>query len=105
MNTSTKLIAAMKQSPQADWTMQQLLSLAQRHHIEVRSTGGSHHVFSHLDLSTVLTVPARRPIKAVYIKQFVALVEQSILANEAAAAKAQKAQDSTLLQTKKSSKT
>jgi hypothetical protein len=62
-------------------------------------------VFSHLDLSTVLTVPARRPIKGVYIKQFVALVEQSILANEAPAAKAQKAQESILLQTKKSSKT
>ena len=63
----------MRQNP-SDWTMAQLLMIAQRHGVEVRSTGGSHHVFSHSGVT--LTVPARRPIKAVYIKRFLVLIDQ-----------------------------
>ena len=44
MNNATKMLAAMRQNP-SDWTMAQLLTIAQRHGMEVRSTGGSHHVF------------------------------------------------------------
>jgi len=75
MNTATKLLAAMRRNPN-NWTMSQLLTIAQRHGMEVRSTGGSHHVFSHRDVRDSLTVPARRPIKAVYIKRFLALLDQ-----------------------------
>ena len=75
MNTATKLLAAMRQNP-SDWTMAQLLTIAQRHGMEVRSTGGSHHVFSYSGVRDSLTVPARRPIKAVYIKRFLALIDQ-----------------------------
>ena len=75
MSTATKLLAAMRQNPN-DWTMAQLLTIARRQSIEVRSTGGSHHVFSHSNARDSLTVPARRPIKAVYIKRFLALIDQ-----------------------------
>ena len=75
MNTATKLLTAMRQNP-TDWTMSQLLTLAKRHGMEVRSTGGSHHVFSHPTVQDSLTIPARRPIKAVYIKHFLALIDQ-----------------------------
>ena len=75
MNTATKMLAAMRQNP-SDWTMAQLLTIAQRHGMEVRSTGGSHHVFSHSGVRDSLTVPARRPIEAVYIKRFLALIDQ-----------------------------
>ena len=75
MSIATKLLAAMRQNPN-DWTMAQLLTIAQRHDIEVLSTRGSHHVFSHTDVRDSLTVPARRPIKAVYIKRFLALIDQ-----------------------------
>ena len=44
--------------------------------MEVRSTGGSHHVFSHPTVRDSLSVPAHRPIKAIYIKRFVALIDQ-----------------------------
>ena len=74
MNTATKLLTAMRQNP-TDWTMSQLLTLAKRHGMEVRSTGGSHHVFSHPTVQDSLTVPARRPIKAIYIKHFLALID------------------------------
>lgn len=75
MNTATKLLAAMRQNPN-DWTMAQLLTIAGRYGMEVRSTGGSHHVFSHPSVRDSLTVPARRPIKAVYIKGFLVLIDQ-----------------------------
>jgi hypothetical protein len=42
----------------------------------VRSTGGSHHVFSLPSVEDPLSVPAHKPIKAISIKRFVALIDQ-----------------------------
>lgn len=78
MNTATKLLTAMRNNPR-DRDMAQLLSLATRYSLEVRNSGGSHHVFSHPRLSTVVTVPAHRPIKAIYVTQFLLLLEQAIV--------------------------
>jgi predicted RNA binding protein YcfA (HicA-like mRNA interferase family) len=75
MNTALKLLQAMRRNPAGDWQMTDLLSLARRHGLSVRSTGGSHHIFSHTQLQHTLTVPTRRPIKAIYIKQFVLLID------------------------------
>jgi len=75
MNTATKLITAMRQNPN-DWAMTKLLTVAKQYSMEVRSTGGSHHVFSHPSVREPLSVPAHRPIKAIYIKRFVALIDQ-----------------------------
>jgi hypothetical protein len=75
MNTATKLLAAMRQNPK-DWGMAKLLTVAKQYGIEVRSTGGSHYVFSHSSVRDPLSVPAHRPIKAIYIKRFVALIDQ-----------------------------
>jgi len=44
MNTATKLLTAMRQNPN-DWAMAKLLTVAKQYNMEVRSTGGSHHVF------------------------------------------------------------
>lgn len=46
MTTATKLLGAMRQNPN-DWVMTKLLAEAKQHGLEVRSTGGSHHVFPH----------------------------------------------------------
>ena len=75
MSTATKLLSAMRQNPN-DWVMAKLLTVAKQHGMEVRSTGGSHHIFSHPSVKDPLSVPAHRPIKAVYIKRFVALIDQ-----------------------------
>ena len=73
MNTAAKLLNAMRQNPN-DWAMEKLLTVAKQRGLEVRSTGGSHHVFSHPSVKDPLSVPAHRPIKAIYIKRFVALM-------------------------------
>jgi predicted RNA binding protein YcfA (HicA-like mRNA interferase family) len=75
VNTATKLLTAMRQNPN-DWAMAKLLTVAKQYGMEVRSTGGSHHVFSHPSVKDPLSVPAHRPIKAIYIKRFVALIDQ-----------------------------
>jgi predicted RNA binding protein YcfA (HicA-like mRNA interferase family) len=76
MNTTAKLLEAMRQNPR-DWRMDQLLALAAQFGIEVRNNGGSHHVFSHLSVGDPVCVPAHRPIKPVYIRQFVALCDKA----------------------------
>ena len=75
MNTAAKLITAMRQNPN-DWPMPKLLTVGKQFGMEVRSTGGSHHIFSHPSVRDPLSVPAHRPIKAIYIKRFIALIDQ-----------------------------
>ncbi|MDR2092818.1 MAG: type II toxin-antitoxin system HicA family toxin [Azoarcus sp.] len=76
MNTARKLLQAMRQNPR-DWQIAQLRTLAARLGMEMRNDGGSHHVFSHPGLPDVVCVPAHRPIKPVYIRQFVALCDRA----------------------------
>ena len=75
MTTATKLLRAMRNNPR-DWAIEQLLTVAQRHGLEVRNHGGSHHVFSHPTVADALSIPAHRPIKPIYVRRFVALLDQ-----------------------------
>lgn len=75
MNAAIKLLDAMRNNPR-DWQIGQLQSVARRFAVECRSEGGSHHVFSHPDMVEIVSVPAHRPIKPVYVRQFVALIDK-----------------------------
>jgi hypothetical protein len=71
-----KRLAAMKQNPKGDWTIADVEALCRSFGIECRApSNGSHYVISHPVDSGMLTVPARRPIKAIYIMLVVELVE------------------------------
>lgn len=74
MNTATKMLEAMRRNPR-DWRIEQLHTVARQYGITVRSDGGSHQVFSHSAVAEVACVPAHRPIKPIYIRQFLALVD------------------------------
>ncbi len=74
MGKAGKLVARMRANPM-DWRMESLEAVARHCGIEVRKTGGSHFVFLHRDSDIAVTVPCRRPIKPVYIRQFLALVD------------------------------
>jgi len=73
MNAAAKLLQAMLNNPR-DWTLAQLQTVARQHGIDWRHKGTSHCVFVRNDGKT-LPVPARRPIKPIYIKKFLELVE------------------------------
>ena len=71
-----KTLAQMKANPR-DWRIENLKSVADAHGIVYRQPGGSHVIFRHAN-GAMLSVPARRPIKPVYVKKFVRLVEEGI---------------------------
>lgn len=75
MNAATKLLEAMRRNP-LDWRIEQLQTVARQFGMEVRCEGGSHHVFSHQVVMDLVSVPAHRPIKPVYVRQFVALIDK-----------------------------
>ena len=43
----------------------------------MRYHGGSHVIFSAPGVREIVSVPAKRPIKPVYIKQFLALIDNA----------------------------
>ena len=72
MNSAAKMILRMQANPR-DWTLAELQVVARRSGITWRHEGGSHCVFIRADGKT-LPVPARRPIKPVYVSKFLALI-------------------------------
>jgi len=75
MNAASKLLEAMRNNP-LDWQIGQLRTVARKLAVECRCEGGSHHVFSHPAVAEIVSVPAHRPIKPVYVRQFVALIDK-----------------------------
>ena len=73
MSTAAKLLEAMRRSP-LDWSLEDLQAVARHRSIGWRHKGGSHCIFVRTNGRT-LSVPARRPIKPVYIRMFLALVD------------------------------
>ena len=73
MNTAAKLLKAMGTNP-LDWQLAQLPTVARQHGIDWRHEKSSHCVFVRKDGKT-LPVPSRRPIKPIYIKLFLELLE------------------------------
>jgi len=74
MTIADKALDRMRNNPR-DWRIDDLFSVAGRYGIQVRNSGGSHHVFTCADTGESICVPAHRPIKPVYIKRFVAMID------------------------------
>ncbi len=64
----------MRNNPR-DWRIEDLKVLADRFGIAYRQHGTSHVTFRHSDPGIHLSVPAARPIKPVYIRRFLALID------------------------------
>ena len=73
MNAAAKLLASMRRNP-LDWQIGQLQTVARHHGIDWRHDKSSHCVFIRSD-GRILSVPAHRPIKPIYIRKFIELVE------------------------------
>lgn len=76
MSTHEKLLARMRNNFR-DWRIEDLKSVAGRYGIDWRNEGGSHHVFSFPGVEDDVCVPAHRPIKPVYVRQFLALLDKA----------------------------
>jgi len=66
----------MRQNP-TGWRIDDLIEVAEKTGLEWRrpGRGGSHVIFMARGVREIVSVPARRPIKPIYIKHFLALVD------------------------------
>jgi hypothetical protein len=74
MARQDKLLARMRRNPHGDWRIEQLKAIADLHDIPYRQPGSSQVIFAP-PRRNVLSVPAHRPIKPVYVRQFVAMID------------------------------
>lgn len=77
--TRDKLLERMKNNPRGDWQISHVETLAKRYGFSIsRPRRGSSHVTLRHNLTEKMTIPARRLIKPVYIRQLVQMVERII---------------------------
>ncbi len=75
-----KLLERMRANPKGDWTIRDIETVAK--HFEERGLifmpprRGSHYTAAHPAMPDyILTIPARRPLKSVYVKRFVSMID------------------------------
>jgi len=69
----------MRANPRGDWRIEDREAVARRWGLSVRRPSGSHVTFSHASIDVILTVPAHRPIKPIYVGRFVELIDEVLL--------------------------
>lgn len=74
MAKADKLIDRMRNNPR-DWSVNDLKTLASRRGLDWRQPGTSHVTFSYPGL-VPLTVPAHKPVKPIYVKRFLELIDR-----------------------------
>jgi hypothetical protein len=80
----SKLLTKMRNNPRADWTISDVETLCRAFNVGCQASraGSSHYKISHPISPEILTIPFKRPIKAVYIRKLVAFVDAVRLRNE-----------------------
>jgi len=73
VGNAAKILAGMRSNPR-DWRIEELKTVARKYGIVQRQHGTSHVTFRFPERPLVV-VPAQRPIKPPYIRQFLALVD------------------------------
>jgi hypothetical protein len=71
---AAKILARMRNNPR-DWRIEDLKVLADRFDVVNRQHGTSHVTFRSPE-GAMVPVPARRPIKPVYIRRFLAIIDE-----------------------------
>lgn len=71
-----KLLEDMRRNPQADWTIENVETVCNGFGVTCsKPKNGSHYKVSHARMQEILTVPFKRPIKAVYIRKLVEFID------------------------------
>lgn len=75
MSRGDKLLDAMRANPR-DWRIADVEQVCAAHGVACAAPrNGSHYKVSHRSQRAILTIPARRPIKPVYIRELVRFVD------------------------------
>jgi predicted RNA binding protein YcfA (HicA-like mRNA interferase family) len=75
VSNAAKLLDKMRRNPR-DWRIEDLRVVAASLGLIVQQGKGSHVKFSHSHISMQIVVPARRPIREVYVRRFVRLIDE-----------------------------
>jgi predicted RNA binding protein YcfA (HicA-like mRNA interferase family) len=67
----------MRANPKANWAIADVEAVCREHGVECGPArgGGSHYKVKHPAIERILTVPFKRPIKPVYIRQLVEMID------------------------------
>lgn len=79
MTRTDKLLAQMRRNPAGDWTIQDIRKLCDRLGWQCLppSGGGSHWKIVVPGSESILTIPARRPIKPVYVRKLLEFMKEA----------------------------
>jgi hypothetical protein len=79
VSAAGKTLQKMRRT-QTGWRIDELQSVAEENGVAWRKPGhgGSHVIFSASRVREIVSVPAKRPIKPVYIRQFLALIDSAL---------------------------
>jgi len=70
------LLDRMRRNPAGDWTIRDVETICREHGVMFRPGKGTSHCHAkHPAAREILTIPARRPIKPVYIRKLVRYIE------------------------------
>jgi hypothetical protein len=72
------LLEDMRRNPQGNWSINDVARVCAQHGLKCAAPrgGGSHYKVSHERMPHILTVPFRRPIKAIYIRALVGFIDR-----------------------------
>jgi hypothetical protein len=73
----SKRLERMRANPQGDWTISDIEAVCREFGVplEPPRSGGSHYKVHYPGMRDYVTVPSRRPIKPVYVRQFVKFID------------------------------
>ena len=79
VSAASKTLQKMRRN-QNGWRIDELQAVADENGVGWRRPGhgGSHVIFSSSGVREIVSVPARRPIKPVYIRQFLVLIDNAV---------------------------
>lgn len=75
MTALDKLVRRMRNNPR-DWRIEDIEKVAEHYGFRCRKTSGSHVTFSHAALEDILTVPAHKPVKPVYVRKLLTMMDE-----------------------------
>jgi hypothetical protein len=74
MSTVEKLLDKMRRHPR-DWRIEDLIVIARKKGAIIRNPRGSHVVFTHESTEVFASIPTHKPIKPVYIRQYLLFID------------------------------
>lgn len=74
MSKTDKILDKMRANPR-DWRIEDLESVAKHHELTVRKPRGSHVIFQKQGVAFEVSVPAHKPIKPIYVRRLLDLID------------------------------